>query len=214
MTPSPSAGACPPHGNLPTSWVAHNTVVLAYQQLIDEGYLISRSAAACTSKKSWNAGWIRRQDARALPRKPFWLSRLKTSVPREQEFSCPQTGSNTLPFHRGSVRPIPVPDKEWRKPIDWPWGARYQRVGRRDRRSRRSHADRRDPQKKILPRRGIQATPTDPHYGGHPAGPAPGGRIAGRSTVPVAMEEPGYPGMRHLLERRGAPGVPARWTRG
>ena len=189
--------------------VARNTVVLAYQQLIDEGYLISRERSGLYVNEKIlerRVGFDGRTRA-PRPESPFWLSRLKTSVPREQEFSCPQNWQQyPYPFIECQFDQSLYPIKEWRE-------ANRLALGVRDINEWAGETgDLDDPmlideiRKKILPRRGIQATPDEILI---TVGTQQALHLVVEllvdSTVPVAMEEPGYPGMRHLLERRGAP---------
>ena len=139
--------------------VARNTVVLAYQQLIDEGYLISRERSGLYVNEKIlerRVGFDGRTRA-PRPESPFWLSRLKTSVPREQEFSCPQNWQQyPYPFIEGQFDQSLYPIKEWRE-------ANRLALGVRDINEWAGETgDLDDPmlideiRKKILPRRGIQ----------------------------------------------------------
>lgn len=189
--------------------VARNTVVLAYQQLIDEGYLISRerSGIYVNHKILERRVGLERSAAGPRPENPFWRSRLKTSLPAEREFSCPPNWQQyPYPFIEGQFDQSLYPVKEWREANRLALGIRdiNQWAG--------ETGDVDDPmlideiRKKILPRRGIQATPDEILI---TVGTQQALHLIVEllvdSTVPVAIEEPGYPGMRRLLERRGAP---------
>ncbi len=189
--------------------VARNTVVLAYQQLIDEGYLISRerSGIYVNDKILERRVGFERPAAGPRPENPFWRSRLKTSLPAEREFSCPPNWQQyPYPFIEGQFDQSLYPVKEWRE-------ANRLALGIRDINEWAGETgDVDDPmlideiRKKILPRRGIQATPAEILI---TVGTQQALHLIVEllvdSTVPVAIEEPGYPGMRRLLERRGAP---------
>jgi GntR family transcriptional regulator/MocR family aminotransferase len=189
--------------------VARNTVVLAYQQLIDEGYLISRerSGIYVNDKILERRVGFLRSSAGPRPENPFWRSRLKTSLPAEREFSCPPNWQQyPYPFIEGQFDQSLYPVKEWRE-------ANRLALGIRDINEWAGETgDVDDPmlideiRKKILPRRGIQASPDEILI---TVGTQQALHLIVEllvdSTVPVAIEEPGYPGMRRLLERRGAP---------
>ena len=189
--------------------VARNTVVLAYQQLIDEGYLVARQRSGLYVNKQILE---RRVDLETSPTDPkpesrFWRSRLKSRTPRERTFSCPPNWQQyPYPFIEGQFDQSLYPIKEWRE-------ANRLALGVRDINEWAGETgDVDDPmlideiRKKILPRRGIQATPDEILI---TVGTQQALHLVCEllvdSTVPVAIEEPGYPGMRMLLERRGAP---------
>lgn len=189
--------------------VARNTVVLAYQQLIDEGYLIARERSGLYINEKileQRVGFAGKLGS-PRPQSPFWRSRLKTSVPSEQEFACPPNWQQyPYPFIEGQFDQSLYPIKEWRE-------ANRLALGIRDINEWAGETgDIDDPmlvneiRSKILPRRGIQATPDEILI---TVGTQQALHLVAEllvdSTVPVAMEEPGYPGMRRLLERRGAP---------
>ena len=189
--------------------VARNTVVLAYQQLIDEGYLIARERSGLYINEKileQRVGFTGKL-ASPRPESPFWRNRLKTSVPLEQEFACPHNWQQyPYPFIEGQFDQSLYPVKEWRE-------ANRLALGVRDINEWAGETgDIDDPmlvneiRRKILPRRGIQATPDEILI---TVGTQQALHLIAEllvdSTVPVAMEEPGYPGMRRLLERRGAP---------
>ena len=184
-------------------------MVLAYQQLIDEGYLVARQRSGLYVNKQILE---RRVDLETSPTDPkpesrFWRSRLKSRTPRERTFSCPPNWQQyPYPFIEGQFDQSLYPIKEWRE-------ANRLALGVRDINEWAGETgDVDDPmlideiRKKILPRRGIHATPDEILI---TVGTQQALHLIVEllvdSTVPVAMEEPGYPGMRRLLERRGAP---------
>lgn len=189
--------------------VARNTVVLAYQQLIDEGYLIARERSGLYINEKILEHRVGFEGKLPSPRpaSPFWRNRLKTSVPLEREFACPPNWQQyPYPFIEGQFDQSLYPVKEWRE-------ANRLALGVRDINEWAGETgDIDDPmlvneiRRKILPRRGIQATPDEILI---TVGTQQALHLVVEllvdSTVSVAMEEPGYPGMRRLLERRGAP---------
>tara|TARA_R110001599_G_scaffold353884_2_gene602323 strand:+ start:2170 stop:3837 length:1668 start_codon:yes stop_codon:yes gene_type:complete len=189
--------------------VARNTVVLAYQQLIDEGYLIARERSGLYINEKILEHRVGFEGKLPSPRpaSPFWRNRLKTRVPLEREFVCPPNWQQyPYPFIEGQFDQSLYPVKEWRE-------ANRLALGVRDINEWAGETgDIDDPmlvneiRRKILPRRGIQATPDEILI---TVGTQQALHLVVEllvdSTVSVAMEEPGYPGMRRLLERRGAP---------
>ena len=71
--------------------VARNTVVLAYQQLIDEGYLISRERSGLYVNEKIRESRVAQGEAtQATPEMAsHWRQRFKGSLTAEQEFTCP-----------------------------------------------------------------------------------------------------------------------------
>lgn len=206
----------PPNRRLPSSrklaqqlGVARNTVVLAYQQLIDEGYLVARqrSGLYVNPKILERRVGFEGKPAHSRPENPFWRNRLKARVPRERRFACPPNWQQyPYPFIEGQFDQSLYPVKEWRE-------ANRLALGVRDINEWAGETgDVDDPmlidqiRKKILPRRGIQAAPDEilitigTQQALHLVV-----ELLVDATVSVAIEEPGYPDMRRLLERRGAP---------
>jgi GntR family transcriptional regulator/MocR family aminotransferase len=206
----------PPDRRLPSSrklaqqlGVARNTVVLAYQQLVDEGYLVARQRSGLYVNPKILERRIGLEGKAAPPpaQTPFWRKRLKAKVPRKRQFACPPNWQQyPYPFIEGQFDQSLYPVKEWRE-------ANRLALGVRDINEWAGETgDVDDPmlvdqiRKKILPRRGIQATPDEILITiGTQQALHLMVELLVDSTVPVAIEEPGYPDMRRLLERRGAP---------
>jgi len=206
----------PPGRRLPSSRkladqlkVARHTVVLAYQQLLEEGYLISRERSGLYVNEK-----ILEQRVSIEPGSQgnsrldsVWEGRIKANPAAGPEFSCPHNWQQyPFPFIEGQFDQSLYPVREWREASRLALGVRdiNEWAG--------ETGDVDDPmlideiRKKILPRRGIQASSDEILI---TVGTQQALHLVAEllvdSTVPVALEEPGYPGMRRLLERQGAP---------
>jgi len=212
------AGSFPEGRRLPSSRkladqleVARNTVVLAYQQLIDEGYLISRERSGLYVNEKMMQGRVGFEGKQADNKesKSRWRKRLKTRLFIGREFSCPPNWQQyPYPFIEGQFDQSLYPIKEWREASRLALGVREinQWAGEA------GESD--DPmlidqiRTKILPRRGIQASPDEILITvGTQQALYLVTELLVDSSVAVAVEEPGYPDMRQLLARRGAPMV-------
>ena len=95
--------------------VARNTVVLAYQQLVDEGYLVSRERSGLYVNEEIKAGQVapeqireRRQEASTR-----WRNRFRTSTTPSQDFTCPPNWQQyPYPFIEGQFDYSLYPIKE------------------------------------------------------------------------------------------------------
>ncbi len=209
-------GNFPPGRRLPSSrkmadqlGVARNTVVLAYQQLIDEGYLVSRERSGIYVNEKILEGRVGFQGKanKSVTITSQWRQRFKGSAIAPQQFNCPPNWQQyPYPFIDGQYDTGLYPVKEWREASRLALGVKeiYEWAG--------ESGDADDPRlieeicSKILPRRGIQASPDEILITvGTQQALYLAVQLLVDSTVPVAIEEPGYPGMRQLLVQRGAP---------
>ena len=119
------SGHLPPGAPVPSSRhladhlrIARNTVVFAYQQLVSEGYLVSRERSAISSAIRSCRG-IRRTPRRAMARPPQqrrpmtrrparWDERLRFAPRCNAISSSRATGETALPLRLWPVRPGPV----------------------------------------------------------------------------------------------------------
>lgn len=93
-------------------------MVLAYQQLVDEGYLVSRerSGLYVNEKILEQRVGFEGRPAPTRVASPFWRNRLKTRVPQEREFACPPNWQHyPYPFIEGQFDQSLYPIKEWRE---------------------------------------------------------------------------------------------------
>ena len=186
--------------------VARNTVVLAYQQLIDEGYLLSRERSGLYVNEKVREGRISvdTRTAQKPEMSEHWRERFKGSLTSEQEFTCPPNWQQyPYPFLEGQFDRSLYPVKEWREASRLALGVKEINEWAGE------PGDLDDPmlieqiRTKILPRRGIQARPEEILITvGTQQALYLVAELLVDSTVPVAVEEPGYPDMRRLLAQR------------
>ena len=189
--------------------VARNTVVLAYEQLIEEGYLVSRQRSgifvADNVRLTHVAGPLTNTSKRELT--THWRQRFKHSFAgREPYLVPPNWHQHPYPFLEGKFDTSLFPVKEWREASRLALGVREINEWAGE------TGDADDPQlieqirNRILPRRGIQAAPEEIliTVGAQQALDI-SIELLVDSTVVVGMEEPGPPVMRQLLAQRGAP---------
>ncbi|WP_339671797.1 PLP-dependent aminotransferase family protein [Dasania marina] len=210
-----SLGTFPIDRRLPSSrklaeqlGVARNTVVLVYQQLIDEEYLVSRerSGIYVNGKVLQGRVGFEGRARKTINISAEWQQRLKTSVSSAPGFSCPPNWQQyPYPFIDGQFDTSLYPIKEWREASRLALGVReiYEWAG--------ESGDADDPmlieqiRTKILPRRGIQAGPDEILITvGTQQALYLAAQLLVDSSSTVAIEEPGYPDMRQLLVQRGA----------
>jgi GntR family transcriptional regulator/MocR family aminotransferase len=210
------SGAFGAGGRLPSSrklarelGVARNTVVLAYQQLIDEGHIVARERSGLYVNDTLVRGRLQ-FDKVASPQQQAstadWRRRFKTAFDEEEGYRCPPDWQKyPYPFVEGRFDTSLFPIAEWREANRLALGLREVHHWATD----SGTAD--DPmlieeiRTKVLPRRGIKAQPNEILV---TAGSQQGlflltELFVDRSTT-FGLEEPGNPQMRALLHRRGA----------
>ncbi|MDX1380695.1 MAG: PLP-dependent aminotransferase family protein, partial [Xanthomonadales bacterium] len=208
-------GTLPANSRLPSSrkladqlGVARNTVVLAYQQLVDEGYLESRERSGVYVNPQILDGQVAFRGAPAEPASADldWRQRLQLQTADPGVFEWPSDWQqHPYPFIDGYYDESLYPVSQWREASRLALGGGLVRQGTA------SEASADDPQlieeirTRVLPRRGINARPDEilVTIGEQNALylltrllVAPGAR--------VAMEEPGNPRMRRLLAHADA----------
>ncbi|MFP2768495.1 PLP-dependent aminotransferase family protein [Oceanisphaera sp. KMM 10153] len=162
-------GFLPPNKPLPSCRslaknlnVARNTIVLVYDELVSDGYLISRERSGYYVNAQFAGGHL--DASRAMPADPHidkvnWLARLKVKPGHQTNASQSHSWqSYQYPFVYGQLDTSLFPIDSWRK--CWKDAVSVQAI--RDWSSDRYDSD--DPQlieqlqKRILPSRGIQAS--------------------------------------------------------
>ncbi len=210
------AGSLPPGRRLPSSRhlamqleVARNTVVLAYQQLIAEGYLVSRERSGVYVNERIVQGRVASGPGLAANDTESgteWRRRLKGSPPQPRRFrDLPNWKQYPYSFIDGHFDDSLYPVAEWREASrlalgmqeikEWSTGS----------------GDADDPmlieeiRTKILPRRGITAQPDEilVTLGAEQALYLATELLVDKTLI-CGMEEPGNSDMRHLLTRAGA----------
>jgi len=209
-------GAFPPGMKLPSSRklaaqlaVARNTVVAAYQQLIADGYLVSRQRSGIFVNEEMLEARVgartRRDDGASLRATPWSRTQRKRRKATRAAHDLPNWSHYPYPFIDGKFDSTLFPLAEWREAsrlslsvadvIDWSTGS----------------GDADDPmlideiRTKILTRRGIHARPDQIliTLGTQNSLYLISALLADGHTT-VAMEEPGNAAMRELLLQNGA----------
>lgn len=188
--------------------VARNTVVLVYEQLVEEGYLISRERSGIYINEEVLEARIDIQP-RSRPKRPGvsrWRQRFKAPPAGREPYLFPPNWSlHPYPFLEGKFDSSLFPVKEWREASRLALGVRDINAWSEE------TGDADDPmlieeiRTKILPRRGIQALPEEILV---TVGSRQAMHLAVQllvdSTSTVAVEDPGTPVMRQLLAQCGA----------
>ncbi|MBY5992214.1 PLP-dependent aminotransferase family protein [Ferrimonas balearica] len=205
-------GFYPPGSRMPSSRkladqldVARNTVVHVFAALVDEGYLESRERSGffvCDAPAPATVAAPPRQDQHQLD----WGRYLKRTPPQPLARSYPDNWHKyPYPFIDGQFDPSLFPTNPWRECSRLSLGVDAIHDWASD------GANRDDPllveeiRTKVLPRRGIQANPEEIliTVGSQQALYLLMRLLADESTL-VAMEEPGFPGMRQLVQLMGS----------
>jgi GntR family transcriptional regulator/MocR family aminotransferase len=195
--------------------VARNTVVLAYQQLIDEGYLISRERSGLYVNEKVRENHANFTSAAQPVREltATWRRRFKGLLTTDQAFAFPHNWQQyPYPFLEGQFDHSLYPVREWREASRLALGVREINEWAGE------TGDLDDPmlieqiRTKILPRRGIQARPEEILI---TVGTQQALHLVVEllvdSSVPVAVEEPGYPSALHPATRP-RPRLPCPWS--
>ena len=195
--------------------VSRNTVVLVYQSLIDEGYIITKERSGIFVNDNINQGRVEPQPKLVAPKSASLKDdqysakknhRYKGAVAATYNTSCPPNWRKyQYPFMDGKFDSSLYPIKEWRDANSranatceiYQWS---ELQGAQD-----------DPmlldeiRTKILPRRGIQASRSEILI---TVGSQQALHLISQlfvdNSVTVALEEPGYPEMRELMLQQGA----------
>ncbi|HLF30569.1 MAG TPA: PLP-dependent aminotransferase family protein [Xanthomonadales bacterium] len=208
-------GAYPRGSRLPSSrklaeqlGIARNTVVLAYEQLVEEGYLESRQRSGLFVNETIRENRVglhetSRPETGADER---WKHRIRAKPAGKPEFQWPANWQqHPFPFIDGYFDASLYPTTQWREASRMALGTRVINEGTV------TEGDADDPvlieeiRTKMLPRRGITAGPDEILI-------TPGEqnalylltRLLADATTTVAMEDPGNPRMRQLLQQHGA----------
>jgi GntR family transcriptional regulator/MocR family aminotransferase len=194
--------------------VARNTVVLAYQQLVDEGLLVSHERSGCFVSPDAETGWAADAPARPAPtpsaRAPDWTRRLTHDLSAQRNITKPQHWQkHPYPFVCGQFDPALFPLADWRECSRMALGVTEVRDWAPD------LVDGDDPllieqlRTRILPRRGVFAAPDEimVTIGAQQALFILAELLITRRTS-LGMEDPGYPDARNIFARRTPNVVP------
>ena len=208
-------GQLAPGDSLPSSrelahelGVARNTVVLAYQQLADEGFILPRQRSGYFVSQDVMAGRVR--DDGPLPSQqaprptPDWSSRFRLRPSHQRSIVKPVDWQRyPYPFLYGQFDAALFPTADWRECCikalsvmdirDWA----PDQIMRDDERLVQQICSR------VLPRRGVWATPDEVvvTVGAQHALYLTADLLM-REGTRVAMEEPGYPDARNIFASR------------
>jgi GntR family transcriptional regulator / MocR family aminotransferase len=200
--------------------VARNTVVLAYQQLVDEGLLVSQERSGCFVSPDAETGWA--ADAAQAPpaaasggRAPDWQRRLEQDLSAQRNITKPQHWQkHPYPFVCGQFDPALFPLADWRECSRMALGVTEVRDWAPD------LIDGDDPllieqlRTRILPRRGVFAAPDEIMItiGAQQALFILAELLLTRRGT-MGMEDPGYPDARNIFARRTPNLIPLRLDR-
>ena len=208
-------GTFPSGSRLPSSrklaeqlGVARNTVVLAYEQLIEEGFLESRERSGIFVNENILEGRVgfHGSPERELELDSRWRERIRSKTGRKPRFQWPgDWQQHPYPFINGFFDASLYPTSQWREASRMALGAR------RINESSFTDGDADDPalveeiRTKMLPRRGISAAADEILITlGEQNALYLLTQMLADDSVTVVVEEPGNPRMRQLLEQRGA----------
>ncbi len=186
--------------------VSRNTVVLAYQSLIDDGYIVARERSGYYVNEEILNGRAERPDVQP-PRgrtPPDWSARYRVHPTGQENIRKPANWPDYLyPFIYGQVDHKLFPIAEWRECNRQALGRQWIDAWTSDLR------DQDDPmlieqiRTRILPRRGIMASEEEilVTLGAQHALYLIASLLVSRDTV-VAIEDPGYPDVRNIFKLR------------
>ncbi len=188
--------------------VARNTVVLAYQQLVDEGYLVARERSGYYVNADIIKGRAHSPPAPPRPdtRPPDWRRRLPRRPSTQPRIVKPADWQNyPYPFVYGQIDPALFPIADWRECCREAASVSAIRDWARD------TADRDDPllveqiRTRVLPRRGVWTSAQEilVTLGAQQALYLLAQLLLDGSTT-VGMEDPGYFDARNVLSMNDA----------
>ena len=200
-TPMPSSR------NLATDLgVSRNTVILSYQQLVDDGFLESRERSGFVVSRRPSAVWARSPIQRHAPVQIDWSSRIHSQAASFRNIEKPSNWqSYRYPFLYGQFDASIFPISDWRQCCRQALSVLELRDWAPDK------IDEDDPmlieqlRSRILPRRGIWADKSEimVTLGAQQALYLLAEGLFAADTV-VGVEEPGYPDMRNIVALRSA----------
>jgi GntR family transcriptional regulator/MocR family aminotransferase len=188
--------------------VSRNTVVIAYQGLLDDGYLSARERSGyyVSEKAMESVSRIKPRPRPATSDTPsgFWEARLLKHPARQANISKPlDWQSHPYPFIYGQVDHTLFPIAEWRDCARQALGKRWLGAWTNDTWASDDPLLVEQIRRRILPRRGIMASDDEilVTLGAQNALYLLASLLVD-STTPVAMEEPGYPDVRNIFALR------------
>jgi GntR family transcriptional regulator / MocR family aminotransferase len=186
--------------------VARNTVALAYELLVNEGYLVTRSRSGHYVNPEMVAGGAAPRPRPLLPAETpvAWASRVRFSVAKQRNIVKPKDWQKyPYPFLYGQIDPATLPIPGWRE-------CSMQALSSAEVRSWAGDLiDADDPllieqiQTRLLARRGVWAAPDEilVTVGAQHALFLLATLLVGSATT-VGVEDPGYPDARNIFASR------------
>ena len=185
--------------------VSRNTVVLAYQGLLDDGYLVARERSGYyVAEKALETVVVAKSGARQRPTAASiaWSKRVKIAPAAQANVSKPlDWQSYAYPFIYGQVDHTLFPLAEWRDCSRQALGKKWLGSWTNDTWAHDDPLLVEQIRRRILPRRGIMANDDEilVTLGAQNALYLLSSLLVGPQTR-VAMEEPGYPDMRNIFQ--------------
>ena len=191
--------------------VARNTVVLAYQQLADEGYLISRERSGHFVNAEMLAGRLHapstaRPVARAAAAGPDWSSRFRVRPTQQRSIVKPADWQkHPYPFLYGQFDAAMFPTADWRECCIKALSVLDIRDWAPDLIARDDESLVQQIRTRVLPRRGVWAAADEVvvTMGAQQALYLVADLLM-REDTQVGIEDPGYPDARNIFANRGA----------
>ncbi len=187
--------------------VSRNTVVLAFQGLLDDGYLTARERSGYfVADKAFNGPLKPRrvETPTTAAGKPNWRARLCRTPSRQENISKPlDWQSYPFPFIYGQVDHTLFPLAEWRDCARQALGKKWLGAWTNDTWAHDDPLLVEQIRRRILPRRGIMASDDEVlvTLGAQNALYLLGSLLVSARTR-VAVEEPGFPDMRNIFGLR------------
>lgn len=186
--------------------VSRNTVVLAYQELVADGFLVARERSGIYVNDEIDTQRMPSADSdgERIKSAPDWATRFRVRPGQLESFEKPiDWPSYPYPFIYGQVDQTLFPITAWRECNRQALGRKWMDAWTRDAYSRDDDMLVDQIRSRILPRRGIHASPDEIliTLGAQNALYL----IASQLITPdhrVALEDPGYPDVRHIFMLR------------
>jgi len=188
--------------------VARNTVVLAYEQLIEEGFLESRERSGIFVNENILEGRVgfHGSSSREMELDSSWRGRIRTETGRKPQFQWPgDWQQHPYPFIDGYFDTSLYPTSQWREASRMALGTRKINESSFTEGDADDTALIEEIRTKMLPRRGISAASDEILITlGEQNALYLLTQLLTDDSVTVAVEDPGNPRMRQLLEQRQA----------
>ncbi|SAK63208.1 transcriptional regulator [Caballeronia arationis] len=198
--------------------VARNTVVLAYQQLVEEGYLISRERSGHFVNPAMLEGQHGFAPVQTVPQRaanealarPDWSARMGRTPSTQRNIVKPASWQNyEFPFIYGQFDQALFPTSDWRECCMKALSVLEIRNWAPDLIERDDDTLVQQIRTRVLPRRGVFAMPDEivVTIGAQQALYLIADLLANERTT-IGFENPGYPDARNIFENRDAPLLP------